>query len=95
MFELATVGERKALLGQCISQIVVDRDREVVNLAIRRLPGIAGERDMLASERAENKLPTTGEEAPDDDFWTLFSPTDFNLLPESHHFPDKDLPPSR
>lgn len=58
-FEKADPLQKKALLKKCISHIVVDRDRNVVRLAVRRIPAVTPELDqLLQKETAATKVVT-------------------------------------
>lgn len=55
-FEKSDPFRKKALLRQCISDILVDRERKVVRLAIRRIPAVNSELEYLL----QNKKAATG-----------------------------------
>jgi hypothetical protein len=57
-FERSDPHRKKALLKQCISDILVDRERKVVRFSVRRIPVMTAEIESLLKEHQKNKAVT-------------------------------------
>lgn len=57
-FDRSDPFRKKSLLRQCISGILVDRERKVVRLAVRRIPVVTAEIESVLQKNEKNKAVT-------------------------------------
>ena len=57
VFQAAPPDEKKLLLRKCVSEVVVDRERGVLQVAVRRIPAVTAELEELFLQK---RRPTTG-----------------------------------
>lgn len=57
VFQAAPPDEKKLLLRKCVSEVVVDRERGVLQVAVRRIPAVTAELEELFMQK---RRPTTG-----------------------------------
>ena len=54
-FEKAPIQERKLLIQRCISEIIVDRDRNIARFHVRRIPAVMPQMQVPSQKR---RVPT-------------------------------------
>ena len=57
LFAAAPADEKKVLLRKCVSEVVIDKDRGVIQIAGRRVPAVSAELEELFSGK---RKPATG-----------------------------------
>ena len=60
VFDKAPIEERKILIGKCISEIVVDRDKKVARFFVRRIPVASPQlEELLQNKRVPTEVVST------------------------------------